>query len=251
MSRRFRALKLWFVIRNYGVAGLQNYIREHCRLAKRFESLVKADDRFEVCNIVRVCDSFAKIHMARTKSALIRFQMGLVCFRVKGNNDLNKKLLSNINASGKLHMVPASVHGRFVIRFCVCAQDAKDADIDYAWDVITDFATELLEAEIVKEKSGVPLAVLEHSDEEVGQRTHKVEIAELMDLMERVHLPIQKQPSLASIGEVGKLVENENSVQSKPKQKLAKRLSKRQFSFTDTIEFVGMVNTAQDESMNP
>ena len=175
--------------------------------------------------------------------------MGLVCFRVRGNNELNQKLLSNINASGKLHMVPASVHGRFVIRFCVCAQDAKDSDIDYAWDVITDFATELLEAEIVKEKSGVSLTVLETSDEEVGQRTHKVEISELMDLMERVHLPIQKQHSLASIGEVG--VEQENNVPAKPKQKLAKKLSKRQFSFTETIEFVGMVNTNQDESMNP
>lgn len=54
MSRRFRALKLWFVIRNYGVEGLQHYIREHCRLAKRFEALVRADERFEVCNIVRV-----------------------------------------------------------------------------------------------------------------------------------------------------------------------------------------------------
>ncbi len=178
--------------------------------------------------------------------------MGLVCFRVKGNNELNQKLLSNINASGKLHMVPASVHGRFVIRFCVCAQDAKDADIDYAWDVITDFATELLEAEIVKEKSGVSLTVLETSDEEVGQRTHKVEISELMDLMERVHLPIQRQHSLASIGEVGSNMEQqENNAPAKPKQKLAKRLSKRQFSFTETIEFVGMVNTTQDESMNP
>lgn len=176
--------------------------------------------------------------------------MGLVCFRVKGGNELNQKLLSNINASGKLHMVPASVHGRFVIRFCVCAQDAKDADIDYAWDVITDFATELLEAEIVKEKSGVSLAVLETSNEEVGQHTHKVEISELMELMERVHIPIQKQHSLASIGEIGSHVEQENVV-AKPKQKLAKRLSKRQFSFTETIEFVGMVNTTQDESMNP
>jgi aromatic-L-amino-acid decarboxylase len=54
LSRRFRALKLWFVIRNYGVAGLQNYIREHCRLAKCFESLVKDDERFEVCNTVKV-----------------------------------------------------------------------------------------------------------------------------------------------------------------------------------------------------
>ena len=54
LSRRFRALKLWFVIRNYGVEGLQKYIREHCRLAKRFEALVLEDERFEVCNQVKV-----------------------------------------------------------------------------------------------------------------------------------------------------------------------------------------------------
>lgn len=177
--------------------------------------------------------------------------MGLVCFRVKGGNELNQKLLSNINASGKLHMVPASVHGRFVIRFCVCAQDAKDSDIDYAWDVITDFATELLEAEIVKEKSGVSLNVLETSNEEVGQLTHKVEMSELMELMERVHLPLQKRHSLANIREISSNVEQDHVVSKPPKQKLAKKLSKRQFSFTETIEFVGMVNTTQDESMNP
>jgi hypothetical protein len=103
-----------------------------------------------------------------------------------------------------------------------------------------------------------------------------------MDLMERVHLPIQKQNSIASIGRqsslgnigrqhslasigkqqslasIGEIGSNlpesgDQETANKPKQRpsLAKRLSKRQFSFTDTIEFVGMVNTAQDESMNP
>lgn len=219
--------------------------------------------------------------------------MGLVCFRLKGtdNNDLNQKLLANINASGKLHMVPAAVHGKFVIRFCVCAQDAKDADIDFAWDVITEYATELLEAETVKQRSGLPLDVLENSNEEVGQVEHKVEISELMELMERVHLPVQRQQTLGNIGRQGSMAsigrqqslaaigrqqslatigrqqslahigENGTNIQdsgeletaNKPRQRpsLAKRLTKRQFSFTDTIEFVGMVNTAQDESMNP
>ena len=71
--------------------------------------------------------------------------MGLVCFRLKGSNELNRTLLSNINASGKLHMIPSAIHGRYVIRFCVCAQDAKESDIDYAWSVITEFTNELLE----------------------------------------------------------------------------------------------------------
>lgn len=65
------------------------------------------------------------------------FQLGLVCFRLVGGpdekpeqvDDLNKKLLTNINASGKLHMVPANVMDRFVIRFCVVQQHATREDI--------------------------------------------------------------------------------------------------------------------------
>lgn len=168
--------------------------------------------------------------------------MGLVCFRLKGSNERNQKLLSNINASGKLHMVPASVHGRYVIRFCVCAQDAKESDIDFAWDTITDMATELIESEIIIEKSGVPLPILESSKQENGQVMHKVEMAELMELMERTHLPTRQVTEQISVEEPAEL--------SKPKTKLAKRLSKRQFSFTDTIEFVGMANT-REETINP
>lgn len=61
LSRRFRALKLWFVFRSYGIAGLQKYIRNHIQLAKYFEQLVEEDDRFEVRNDVH---------------------LGLVCFRL-------------------------------------------------------------------------------------------------------------------------------------------------------------------------
>lgn len=67
----------------------------------------------------------------------IFLQLALVCFRLVGQPDdsgetvdeLNKKLLTNINASGRLHMVPAMVRDRFVIRFCVCAQHATREDI--------------------------------------------------------------------------------------------------------------------------
>lgn len=95
-------------------------------MAKKFEQLVLKDKRFEVCNEVK---------------------LGLVCFRLIGSDKLNEKLLSIINGSGKLHMVPASVNERYTIRFCAVAQNATDDDITYAWDVITDFASELLEKE--------------------------------------------------------------------------------------------------------
>lgn len=126
LSRRFRSLKLWFVLRTYGISGLQEYIRHHIRLAKRFEQLVLKDKRFELCNEVK---------------------LGLVCFRLKGPDKLNEKLLSGINGSGKLHMVPASVNEHYTIRFCAVAQNATEEDVDYAWEVINDFASELLEKE--------------------------------------------------------------------------------------------------------
>ncbi|KAI1283058.1 Tyrosine decarboxylase [Halotydeus destructor] len=124
LSRRFRSLKLWFVIRNYGIEGLQNYVRDHCKLAKKFEKLITADQRFEVLNQVI---------------------LGLVCFRLKGSNHLNQRLLSSINASGKLHMVPASLAGKFVIRFCVCAQQATESDIKIAYETICSFVSDLFE----------------------------------------------------------------------------------------------------------
>ncbi|XP_065338655.1 aromatic-L-amino-acid decarboxylase-like [Cloeon dipterum] len=123
LSRRFRALKLWFVLRSYGIDGLQRYIRNHCRLAKRFQCHVLKDSRFEINNEVK---------------------LGLVCFRLKGSDALNQKLLSEINASGKLHMVPASVNDKFVIRFCVTAQHAAEQDIEFAWSVILTIADSLV-----------------------------------------------------------------------------------------------------------
>ena len=72
-------------------------------------------------------------------------QLGLVCFRLRGSDELNQKLLSTINASGRLHMVPASVNDKFVIRFCVVAQNATDDDIEYAWKTLSKIATDVIE----------------------------------------------------------------------------------------------------------
>ncbi|KAK3909357.1 Tyrosine decarboxylase [Frankliniella fusca] len=123
LSRRFRALKLWFVMRTYGIDGLRQYIRHHIKLAKSFEARVLKDPRFEVCNEVK---------------------LGLVCFRLRGTDQLNMKLLSSINASGRLHMVPATVVDKYIIRFCVTAQNAKEEDVEHAWQVITEVASSLL-----------------------------------------------------------------------------------------------------------
>ncbi|XP_050699475.1 aromatic-L-amino-acid decarboxylase-like isoform X2 [Eriocheir sinensis] len=165
LSRRFRALKLWFVIRSFGVDGLQKYIREHCRLARRFEAHVRKEPRFEVASPVH---------------------LGLVCFRLRESNHINQKLLSSINASGKLHMVPASLNDRYVIRFCVCRQTATDEDIDYAWEVISQFATDLQEKipEITLENNNQLKEVKENKEEEEAEEVEK-EVEEVFDLNER------------------------------------------------------------------
>ncbi|KAK5645365.1 hypothetical protein RI129_006665 [Pyrocoelia pectoralis] len=123
LSRRFRSLKLWFVLRKYGISGLQKYIRNHIRLAKHFESFVLKDSRFEVVNDVK---------------------LGLVCFRLLGPESVTRTLLATINASGKLHMIPSMVKSKYIIRFCVVNEHATETDIEQAWKIISDSATDLL-----------------------------------------------------------------------------------------------------------
>ncbi|GFY60172.1 histidine decarboxylase [Trichonephila inaurata madagascariensis] len=123
LSKRFRALKLWFVLRNYGIKGLQKHIRHGVKLAKEFEELVQDDDRFEVP---------AKRHL------------GLVTFRVKGENELTENLLKKINSSGRLHCVPSSLKGKYVIRFTVTSPQTTSRDIQNDWSFIQIMCSQIL-----------------------------------------------------------------------------------------------------------
>ncbi|XP_041988627.1 histidine decarboxylase-like isoform X1 [Aricia agestis] len=123
LSRRFRALKLWFVLRNYGVVGLQKHIREGVRLAQKFEALILADQRFE-------------IPQARN--------LGMVAFRLKGDNTLTEMLLKRLNARGYIHAVPACFKGVYVIRFTVTSQRTTNQDILDDWNEIKTVASEIL-----------------------------------------------------------------------------------------------------------
>ncbi|KZC08499.1 Histidine decarboxylase [Dufourea novaeangliae] len=123
LSKRFRALKLWFVIRNYGITGLQKHIREGVRLAQKFEALVLADARFE-------------IPAAR--------HLGLVVFRLRGENNLTERLLKKMNTRGRVHCVPAALHGKYVIRFTVTSTNTTNEDILRDWAEIRNTANEIL-----------------------------------------------------------------------------------------------------------
>ncbi|XP_015280362.1 PREDICTED: aromatic-L-amino-acid decarboxylase isoform X3 [Gekko japonicus] len=126
LGRRFRSLKMWFVFRMYGVKGLQEYIRKHVKLAHEFKDLVLQDDRFEICADV---------------------VLGLVCFRLKGTNELNEALLKSINNARKIHLVPCRLKGKFVLRFSICARTAESAHVQFAWKHIVMLASELLKAQ--------------------------------------------------------------------------------------------------------
>lgn len=124
LGRRFRSLKMWFVFRMYGLQGLQLHIRKQVSLAKEFESLVRADKRFEICAEVI---------------------MGLVCFRLKGSNGLNQLLLKRITTNREIHLVPCQLSGKFVLRFAICARTTDSCHIQKAWQHITKVARELLQ----------------------------------------------------------------------------------------------------------
>ncbi|XP_037909369.1 aromatic-L-amino-acid decarboxylase isoform X2 [Hermetia illucens] len=123
LGRRFRALKLWFVLRLYGIENLQAHIRRHCGFAKQFEGLVLKDPRFEI---------------------VAKVQMGLVCFRLKESNELNEQLLKSINSRGNVHMVPSKINGKYFLRMAVCSRFTVSEDMEYTWNEVKAATEETL-----------------------------------------------------------------------------------------------------------
>ncbi|XP_039345993.1 histidine decarboxylase isoform X2 [Mauremys reevesii] len=123
LSRRFRSLKLWFVIRSFGVKKLQAHVRHGTEMAKYFESLVRSDPLFEIP---------AKRHL------------GLVVFRLKGPNWLTEKVLKELSKSGRLFLIPATIHDKFIIRFTVTSQFTTREDILRDWHIIQQTAAQII-----------------------------------------------------------------------------------------------------------
>ena len=122
-GRRFRSLKLWFVLRMYGINKLQEHIRKHVSMAKHFEELIRKDDRFEIVGDVI---------------------LGLVCFRLKGENEESEKLLKSITDEGLIYMVPGKTNGVYYIRFAVCASTTEKEHIEFSHSVIMKHTEKLL-----------------------------------------------------------------------------------------------------------
>lgn len=131
LGRRFRSLKLWFVIRYYGTKGLQAMVREHIRLASLFEEKIQNSEQFQL---------------------LVPRTLSVVVFRFFKPNEtkaydlnvFNEKLLENINRTGEIYLSHTLVDDKFAIRF-VCSQThVEERHIDKAFEVIDSVANELL-----------------------------------------------------------------------------------------------------------
>jgi aromatic-L-amino-acid decarboxylase len=122
LGRRFRALKLWFVIRHYGVAGLQRMIREHVAAAQEFTRWVDAHPDFE-------------------RAAPVT--LNLICFHHKDGEDINQRILERLNLTGKVYLTHTRLGGQFVMRMSIGQTGTRLAHVQKAWDLICRTAAEL------------------------------------------------------------------------------------------------------------
>jgi aromatic-L-amino-acid decarboxylase len=124
LGRRFRSLKLWFVMRYFGQEGLIARIREHCRLARLFASWVEESPNFEM---------------------LAPVPFALVCFRaapagVEDLDALNERIMNEINASGEAYLSHTKLNGRFTLRLSVGSIRVEEWHIRKVWDLLNEHA---------------------------------------------------------------------------------------------------------------
>ena len=115
LGRRFRALKLWTVLRTFGREGLQEAIREHVRLAQTFAAWVEEEPGWEV-------------------AAPQRFS--LVCFRREASDEENARILDAVNASGIAFLSGTRLHGRTVLRLAIGSHRTTEEDVRRTWDAL-------------------------------------------------------------------------------------------------------------------
>jgi len=119
LGRRFRSLKLWMVMRYFGVDGFRSLLGEHMRLARLFASFVEQDSRFEI-------------------AAPVPFST--VCFRLRTGDDDNSRLMERVNATGKIFISHTRVDDRFTLRFSIGNVKTEERHVRDAWDLIASEA---------------------------------------------------------------------------------------------------------------
>jgi aromatic-L-amino-acid decarboxylase len=122
LGRRFRALKLWFVLRHYGVEGLRRHIRTHVALARDFAAWVDASSSFQL---------------------VVPPLLNLVCFRHVGDDQLNERLLESVNADGDVFLTHTTLAGRYVLRLAVGGTYTERRHVEQAWSSLQHAAAAL------------------------------------------------------------------------------------------------------------
>lgn len=112
LGRRFRALKLWFVLRYYGREGLADIIRAQVEMTKTLRDRMAADARFEIC---------------------APSELSVICFRKCGSDDENKVLMDAVNGSGRFFISSTVVHGRYILRIAVGNMFTRPSTLDDLW----------------------------------------------------------------------------------------------------------------------
>lgn len=131
LGRRFRALKLWFVIRSFGISGLQEKIRYHVSLAQKLHKIIENDTSFEIMAPV---------------------PLNTVCFRYRPQqiknreeiNRLNEILLAKINQTGQMYLTHTKLKGNYVIRMVTAQTNVQEDHVLKAWKKIKETAKELM-----------------------------------------------------------------------------------------------------------
>ena len=121
LGRRFRALKLWFVIRSYGVEGIRRHVRNGIELAQHLAGLIERHPEFEI----------AAPH-----------PFGLVCFRHIGGDRVNRRIMDEINASGAAFLTHTVLDDGLTLRVAIGAPGTTVEHIDRLWDQVTRLAKE-------------------------------------------------------------------------------------------------------------
>ena len=122
LGRRFRSLKLWFVIRHYGVEGLQFHIRKHIEMAQNFKNWILDSKDFEL---------------------YIEPPFNLVCFRHKSGDDFNMNLMNAVNSTGKAYFTHTKLKGKVVLRMSIGQTNTEEKHVKQTWELLKEVAKSL------------------------------------------------------------------------------------------------------------
>ena len=119
LGRRFRALKLWFVLRHYGVEGIRAMVRDHVSMMQELVSWIDRDDRFEL---------------------MAPAPLTLACFAHVDGDEKTRSIMESANATGKAAFSHATLDGRYVIRFSIGQWRTSRAHVKAAWELLQSFS---------------------------------------------------------------------------------------------------------------